>query len=439
MGNISLLQVIINGMIGVSMIIILGKHIFKNNKLKLTPIKILLVAIIVLFVGINTYSENPVMRILASSALASALFYLLIDKNITHSIMGSIYISIANMLSEIIICIISIFIYSATKVNIVLYLENTIISNIIVLIFSISIINIINMDVEKLNHKLKMTANKIIIVITTLILLMSLILLIKLQLNSWILDYEFIINCILIIMLLSIGLLVRKEKIETEKTTKKYSNLAKYTKQNEKLIEQYRLERHENKNQLIFIRNLIKQNDTSVIEYIDNLLNIKNKAINNSWISDLQYITIPGVKGFLNYKIQEMLDNKIDVKIEVSKECSKYKTKKLTIQDVDNIYNLIGIYLDNAMDASIKSNKKSVYICIYLERPDLIIEIANSYTDRNIIKIIDESSTTKGKGHGYGLKIAKNIINSDRLYKVESTLSDDYFIQKIRIKEKMSQ
>lgn len=438
MGNISLLKAIFNGIIGASMIIVLGKQIFKNKNLKITPTTTFFVAIIVVFIGINTYSENPIIRILASSALSGGIFYLLLDKNITHSIMGSIYISIANMLSEIIICIISIVVFSLSKVNIIIYFNNTLVSNIVVLILSILIINTINMDVESLSYKLKMTANKIIIVITALILLMALILLIKLQINYWILDYEFLVNCILIIMLLSIGLLVRKEQLEIQKTTKEYSDLAKYTKQNEKLIEQYRLERHENKNQLIIIKNLIEQGDTNVIEYVNNLLNIKNKSINNSWISDLQYITIPGVKGFLNYKIQEMLDNKINVELDVSKECSKYKIKKLTIHDEYNIYNLIGIYLDNAKDAAIKSPDKSVSICIYLEKNDLIIEIANSYIDKNILNIIEANSTTKGKGHGYGLKIAKSIINSNQLYKVESNISDDYFVQKIKIKEKVS-
>lgn len=438
MGNISLFQVIIKGISGVIMLLILGKEIFNTKKTKIIPSKIAFIIIIVIFIGMNTYSTNPIIKIFASASLAGSLFYLLLDKNLIHSVMGSIYVSIVNMFSEIIICIISIFVYSITKVNMVIYLENTIILTMIVLMFSLIILRNIKMDVEKLSYKLKMNANKIIIIITTLILLMTLILLIKLQVNNWIVDYEFIVNCILIIMLLSIGLLVRKEKIETQKTTKKYSDLAKYTKQNEKLIEEYRLERHENKNQLIVIRNLIKQNDTSVIEYIDNLLNIKNKAINNSWISDLQYITIPGVKGFLNYKIQEMIDDKIDVAIEVSKECSKYRAKKLTIQDADNIYNLIGIYLDNAKDAALKSAEKNVSICIYLEKKDLIIEIANSYIDKNIIKIIDENSTTKGKGHGYGLKIARNIINGNKLYKVESSISEDYFIQKIKVKEKVS-
>ena len=283
---------------------------------------------------------------------------------------------------------------------------------------------------------MKLTTNKLIAIIVFLIVLMTAIVLIKLKLNNWQLNYEFAINCILISMLFGVGLLVYNEKNESERVTKKYTDLAKYAKQNEKLIEQYRLERHENKNQLIIIKNLIGQNDKKALEYVDNLLNIKGKKIKNSWLSDLQYITIPGVKGFLNYKIQEMIDCKINVTLDVSKECGKFETKEMNIRDEDNIYNLIGIYLDNAKEAAVDSKEKEVYICIYLENKNLIIEIINSFNGEIDLEKIEQGISTKGNGHGFGLRIAKNIVNNNELYTSTYNVKDNYFIQKLSIKEK---
>ena len=59
---------------------------------------------------------------------------------------------------------------------------------------------------------------------------------------------------------------------EYEETKKRYSGVEKSLIEYEDMIDKYRVNNHENKNQLLLIQNMIKHKDKNVSEYIDNLV-----------------------------------------------------------------------------------------------------------------------------------------------------------------------
>ena len=47
--------------------------------------------------------------------------------------------------------------------------------------------------------------------------------------------------------------------------------------------------------------------------------------------------------------------------------------------------------------------------------------------------------TTKGSGHGYGLRLVKDIVENSNIFEIENSLEDEYYVTKLTIKTKNRQ
>lgn len=120
--------------------------------------------------------------------------------------------------------------------------------------------------------------------------------------------------------------------------------------------------------------------------------------------------------------------------ITISKEISKLKLDRLSMKQKDNLYSIIGIYLDNAIQAAKDSKQKEINLEVYKEKKELVVIIANTYKGKIELEKLDNYGyTTKGKNHGIGLHIVKNILQSDSIFNSKKYLLDDYFVQEIKI------
>ena len=94
----------------------------------------------------------------------------------------------------------------------------------------------------------------------------------------------------------------------------------------------------------------------------------------------------------------------------------------------------MGVYLDNAKEAAMIADKKYVVIQIMLEKY-IEFTISNTYKEvTNIDKIDKIGFTTKGKGHGYGLPLVKDILSKNANYKQTREFSGQFYVQKLIIK-----
>lgn len=84
--------------------------------------------------------------------------------------------------------------------------------------------------------------------------------------------------------------------------------------------------------------------------------------------------------------------------------------------------------MDNATDACKKIEEKEISISMYTNNGELIISIANKFDG------IVCNKSTKGKWHGYGLQIAKDIIKMNKKIKNTTEYISNVFIQNIIIK-----
>lgn len=248
---------------------------------------------------------------------------------------------------------------------------------------------------------------------------------------------EYLSNIILLIILMIIvsNIFIEKENnsIEKEKTKSLIKSMEKY----EELIDQQRINRHELLNHLLTLKS-IKNKNTKEFETQLNELISQNQ---NNELSGLHSIyNLPsGLKGMFYYKIYQMKSEGIDVFINIDKK---------TISMFDNlkeeyyveVCRMIGIFLDNAREASIKSKEKNVVIDSYKEDNKLVIYIENTFKGKVDVENINEKNfSSKGKGRGLGLFVVKNLISKRNCYELTQKVNNNRFITILKVdKEKTS-
>ena len=253
-------------------------------------------------------------------------------------------------------------------------------------------------------------------------------------LSKWSIDTEFIITMIILLSFCIVGIFMIKQNSDIQKTTSKYQKLVDYSDITNDLLEDYRVISHEQKNQLLVIRSLLDDNSPQeLVDYVDGLLD-KKVGFKYEWIGDLTHLPLSGLKGLINYKLIEANSLKIDTNISISKDIDKLKLNKLSSKQKDELYSIIGVYLDNAIQAAKESNKKEVSLEIYKENEKVVIVIANTYNGKiDFEKLDNYGYTTKGKNHGVGLHLVKKIIENEVIYSQSRSLFEDYYVQKLII------
>ena len=220
-------------------------------------------------------------------------------------------------------------------------------------------------------------------------------------------------------------------KLKTE-----YEKLLDFMQIYEEEIEKERIIKHEYKNQLITIKSKIIDNDNEnkIIDYINNVIEDESSFAQEEYVK-FQYLPPNGLKALLYFKVASAKAKNINVSINISPSVKDSSLNELTTKDFKDLGILLGVFIDNAIEASINSDKKLLGLEIYEENNKIIIIISNSYTGQiNTNKIGKEHFSTKGKGRGYGLLLVKKILKHNNRFECEKEITSSLYIQNIIIK-----
>lgn len=214
----------------------------------------------------------------------------------------------------------------------------------------------------------------------------------------------------------------------------KYNKLIKLTMEYEKIIDDQGKKNHEYKNQLLVLKGYI-DNKQKLKEYLDEIID-DNKLGQNFEIRQLANISNGGLKELLYYKISKIKENNIKYYLYISDEISK-PLEKLSINKYKNITKVFGVLIDNAIDSAINSKEKEIYLDFSKDSKYIVITISNSYNKKiDLNKIGKKGFTSKGKGHGFGLRLAKEIIKKNNYLELSTDYNDKHFIQTFLIEIK---
>ena len=246
-------------------------------------------------------------------------------------------------------------------------------------------------------------------------------------------EVQLIIEISFLVFSIYIVCILLKQRKHIENITKQYIESTEYYKMTEGLLEEYRYILHENKNQLLIIKSMIEDN-YELEEYLNHLINGR-RNLKYEWVCDLKNIPIEGLKGLVNYKISEMKKKNLNVEIYIDDEIGKLKIKTLTEKDQYELYSIIGVFLDNALEASSLSQEKMVSIQCFKEDNKVHIMIANTYAGKvDLNKINELGYSSKGKNRGVGLSLVTKILEKHPFYKNETELFDIFFVQHLYVK-----
>lgn len=224
-----------------------------------------------------------------------------------------------------------------------------------------------------------------------------------------------------------------KEKSTNNKLRNEYQQLMNYVGTYERLLDERNKSQHEFKNQLIIINDMIKAKKAK--DYIKQLINIEDQNFEYSWINKLKNFPSGGIKGLIYYKIQKMIENKIEVCIDISDELNNKSVWKNFNDNLKDVSMVIGVYIDNAIEACLEAPKKIIIIDAYLENKKICIGITNTYKEIKIDKIKQEKYTTKGIGHGYGLSLVKDILSENDNIKTKREINGMYYTERVYVKK----
>ena len=139
---------------------------------------------------------------------------------------------------------------------------------------------------------------------------------------------------------------------------------------------------------------------------------IKNPAITGLIISKMIYAESQGVKFIL--KVRSEVNN---IHIKLSHLCE-----------------ILGILLDNAIEAAAESNDKKLSFKIEESEDAFIFEVGNSIKNTpDQVKMFEKNWTTKGENRGFGLWIASEIVNKYDNIILNTAIDKNYIQQDLLI------
>ena len=235
--------------------------------------------------------------------------------------------------------------------------------------------------------------------------------------------------CLLIYFSLSFSSLARIVLLAS--TRKKLESVEEYNKTLHILHDSVRGFKHDFDNIVITIGGFIKTNDMEGLKKYYSQLEEDCEKVNNLYILNPDIINNPGIYNLLTSKYYEAENNGIKVNL----------TFLLDLKDLHmKIYEftrILGVLLDNAIEAASECNKKIVNIIFRGDSKNNrnIILIENTYNNKdvNLDEIFNKGISGKENHSGLGLWEIRQILKKNDNVNLYTTKNDQYFSQQLEI------
>lgn len=403
---------------------------FKNKRLYIG-----LLGSTILYVVFN-YIQVGEIKSIMNFVMNTILFLYVYKISVSKSIFMSFVHVILLLVADICTIVIPLYIFKVDKNYLYNVFAGSILSNTIVCIVFTLLLVILRKPLQRL-FAYEISSN-IKIAIFSMLSIICIFIFFYIGFSNLETNNTLLISIFGMLVFLTILFSLVKQKIDNNKITEKYDSLIEFMNSYEEKIDELRIQSHENKNQLLNIKNKIidKDKNKNIIEYVDSILNEKVQLDKGKY-SKLKYLPSNGFKGMFYYKISKAEELGIKISINISAGIKKSVLHNMNAEDYKQLCRIIGVYLDNAIEASAISNEKLLGIEIYLNNNDVEIIVSNSYLGEVDIKNVNEKGySTKGKSHGYGLPLVKNILENSNIFSSETTTCNGIYTQKLNIKGK---
>jgi len=430
----------LNNIIGALSISIVGIYIWSkilSKKINFKSYKLYIgfIAMTALII-INFFSMNTIIRILGVVVIFALAIMYIYDVNIKDATVLALLTQLLYIISEVFIVVVVLIITNIqNKAELIEVFSGTVYANIMssALAFFLSCFKIVKKLYNKVIFLIKEEKAKNIIIGIFTIVATTAILFNMIYFTNSLLLLSLIGLVLLMIYLIFImkGIVMRNNYLNMYS---KYNNTLETLKSYEDILDKYKVSNHENKNQLLMIRNMLKKDTKNdVSEYIDKIVENEYKDDENLMM-ETSKIPSGGLRALIYSKLLYMKNNKIKFDLKVDRKIRNVEFSDCEPSLILDICKIIGVFLDNAIEEVTNLKDGSISIELYILDKKLNISIANNFEGGiELDKIDEEKYTTKGEGHGYGLSLVKTIINkNDKLENIRM-INDNVFIQILRL------
>ncbi len=431
-------EVIVN-IIGVTFITLINIYIWSKLLRKIPNWKIIrtyfLIIGLILVMFFNYYYGNNFLKILFITLIMMAFCKLIFNVNVNKAIVTPLVSQFIIMIAEFIFSLFVLVILEASNQQVIDNYFGSILTN-----FTVSILAFILIKF-KFPYKLHAFLIKITSKINKYELsIFSIILIISVNLIEMIIYYKvdmiwlIIVNTSLIVIYSLIIFKMANTKNEYLNISDKYNNSKNSLIEYQSVINRYKIDNHENKNQLKILKGKINKDNKIAIDYIDTILNTRIKN-NDKLLNKAKIIPKSDLRTLIDSKIMTMDDLKIKCNLHVDKHIKTINLIDINFELMSDICKILGVYLDNAIEAVCNLENRQIEIDFYYISDKLHISIANNFDGNIEIDKFDKLGySTKGNNRGFGLPMAKEIINNNENLENQRIVNNNIFKQILIIK-----
>ena len=225
------------------------------------------------------------------------------------------------------------------------------------------------------------------------------------------------------------------EQIQTESKQKAMQDLQDYTRNLEAMYNSLRSFKHDYVNILLSLSGYIEDGDMDRLKdfFESKIFPTKNLITGGDYkLNQLSNIGVLEVKSLLSAKMIYAHESGIDITIDIPD-----KVESFLIDTVD-LARILGIFLDNAMEATLETEQPQIGLNIIQNKTGVSIIISNRFLDNGVMlhKLKQKDFSTKIGHQGIGLWNAQKIISSYDNVLLETTMKCDYFTQHIELTDR---
>lgn len=203
------------------------------------------------------------------------------------------------------------------------------------------------------------------------------------------------------------------ENYELKLLQKEQALMQDYTKKMENFYDEFRVFRHDYKNILSTLRCYIDTKDYSGLEqyFHEKILPASEEISSDNFvIGKLHLIGVPALKSILYSKLIRSLNLGLSLTLELTESLDEVPLDPLPLSRI------LGILLDNAMEAAVQTEEKYLVITIITADEYVLFSISNSTPSLTVpvTKLYEKGYTTKEQHDGLGLYTVRNMVDSYR-------------------------